>query len=177
MRRVGVSFDIASGRFIAAGSHAAHVIAINAPRAPGEKRGSTGFSATELLLAGAGACSAWDVVEIMRKRRQDLASLDVTVEGQQADEAPWAYERIALHFRLQGRRLPLRAVERVVRLSCVRYCSVLATVRGVAQLEATIELLDEEGRTSGRRPISLALEPAEPLEDVLPAAEPAVDEA
>lgn len=86
MRKVAISWDVEAGRFVALGSHAAQPIAINAPRAADEKRGSTGFSATELLLAGAGACSAWDVVEILRKRRHQIDSLEVTVEGEQAPD-------------------------------------------------------------------------------------------
>ena len=57
---------------------------INAPRLPGETRGPTGFSATELLLAGAGACAAWDVVEILRKRRAALPRSTVDGRGRAA---------------------------------------------------------------------------------------------
>ena len=102
MRTVSVSWDKEGDRFVALGSHVEHPITINAPRTPDETHGATGFSATELLLAGAGACSAWDVVEIMRKRRAAIASLDVTVEGEQQDDPPWTYRRVALHYRVTG---------------------------------------------------------------------------
>jgi putative redox protein len=155
MRTVAISWDSSAGRFVARGSHAAHPIHINAPRAEDETRGSTGFSATELLLAGAGACSSWDVVEILRKRRHDIESLDVTVEGEQAADPPWAYERVALHFRISGRQLRRQVLERIVRLSCLRYCSVLATLAGVARIEATLELVDVDGESGGRQPVPL----------------------
>src|SRR5688572_23910589 len=100
MRTVSVTWEIEGGRFVALGSHAAHPIPINAPRRPDETRGSTCFSATELLLAGAGACSAWDVVEILRKRRTSIDALDVTVEGDQLPDPPWSYQRVALHYRI-----------------------------------------------------------------------------
>jgi putative redox protein len=181
MRTVQVSWDASAGRFVARGSHAAHQIVINAPRAPSESRGSTGFSATELLLAGAGACSAWDVVEMLRKRRHEVASLEVAVEGQQAADPPWAYERVTLHFRILGRGLRPRVLERVVRLSCLNYCSVLATVGGVAEVAATIEILDESGTSGGRRPVSLAEPPSARAAGTAPAriesaAAPAADE-
>jgi putative redox protein len=162
MRTVHVALNVADSRFVASGTHPGQTIQINAPKALGESRGPTGFSATELLLAATGACSAWDVVEIIRKRRQAVTALEVTVEGEQASDRPWQYEHITLHFRIQGPELRRGVVERVVRLSCVRYCSVLATVRAVARIHATIELLDEEGRSSGRRTVNLALDPSEP---------------
>jgi putative redox protein len=165
VRTVTIALDSEGSRFVAQGSLRGQPININAPRLPGEQRGPTGFSATELLLAAAGSCAAWDVLEIMRKRRQELAELEVTVEGEQADEAPWRYERVTLHFKLRALGLRPAIIERVIRLSCVRYCSVLATLRGVARVAATMELIDLDGASSGRLPVSLALEPAEPIDE------------
>lgn len=165
MRSVSVAFDPALARFVAEGSLRGHQIEVNAPKAEGAGRRPTGFSATELLLAGAGTCAAWDVLEILRKRRHELSALDVVVDGEQAAEAPWHYERIGLHFRVQCHGLTAAVLERVIRLSCTRYCSVLATVRGVARIEATMELIAADGTSSGRLPVNLALEPAEPIEE------------
>lgn len=180
LKTVAISLDLEGSRFVALGGHRGHEVAINAPKAEGEPRRPTGFSATELLLAGAGSCAAWDVVEILRKRRQSLLGLEVTVVGQQATDPPWQYERITLHFRVQGDALRAGVIERIIRLSCVRYCSVLATLKGVAHIEATLELVDGAGQGPGRRPVSLAIEPAEPLEaevEVEEAAAPTDDEA
>ncbi len=157
MRTVSVSWDREGDRFVALGSHAEHPITINAPRAPDETRGSTGFSATELLLAGAGACSAWDVVEILRKRRSAMSSLDVTVEGEQQDDPPWTYRRVALHYRVTGDGLTFSVLARVVRLSIVRYCSVITTVAAAAAIEATVELVSADGTSTGRRHVELAI--------------------
>lgn len=172
MRTVSVSWDKEGGRFTALGRNRDRSITINAPAAPDEKRAPTGFSATELLLAGAGACSAWDVVEILRKRRHDISSLDVTVEGQQDEEPPWSYRRVALHFRIAGDGLKVPVLARVVRLSIVRYCSVVTTLAGVAAIAASVELVEADGSSSGRVPIELAL-PAVPLP---PGLEPLADE-
>ncbi|MEO6349900.1 MAG: OsmC family protein [Candidatus Limnocylindrales bacterium] len=179
MKSVSVSWDKEGGRFVALGSHAGHPIAINAPRAPEETRGSTGFSATELLLAGAGACSAWDVVEIVRKRRHQISSLDVTVEGEQQVDPPWTYRRVALHYRVTGEGLSFAVIGRVIRLSVVRYCSVIATVSAAADIVATVELVGPDGSTTGRRPIELAI-PAQIVavadEEALGVEEPIADE-
>jgi len=157
VRTVSVSWDQEGGRFTALGSHAGHPIAINAPRDESETRGSTGFSATELLLAGAGSCSAWDVVEILRKRRASVHSLDVTVEGTQQDDPPWTYTRVALHYRVVCEALTFPVIARVIRLSIVRYCSVITTIAAAAAIEATVEVVSMDGTTTGRRPIELAI--------------------
>jgi len=165
MRTVSVSWDPLGGRFVAGGSHAGKTIEINAPREADETRGSTGFSATELLLAGAGSCAAWDVMEILRKRRADISALDVTVEGHQDPTPPWTYRRVAVHFRISGAGLKVPVLARVIRLSIVRYCSVITTIAGVAAIEATVELIAPDGTSTGRRPIELAI-PAQTVADV-----------
>ena len=157
MRTVSVSWDPEGGRFVALGSHPDHSITINAPRAPEETRGSTGFSATELLLAGAGACSAWDVVEILRKRRAAISLLDVIVEGEQQEDPPWTYRRVALHYRIAGDGLTYPVLARVVRLSIARYCSVITTIAAAADIEATVEVVGTDGASTGRRHVELAL--------------------
>lgn len=176
MRTVSVAWDPTAERFTGQGGHPGQEIMINAPHAVGTHHPPTGFSATELLLAAAGACSAWDVLEILRKQREEITSLDVTVEGHQEPTPPWAYERVVLHFRIAGAGLAPAVLQRVVRLSCVRYCSVLATMRGVSGLEATVELLDTDGTSSGRLPVSLSATAAETLELAALVEPPAADE-
>ena len=157
MRTVTVSWDKGEGRFVALGTHRERSIYINAPAERRSGRPPTGFSATELLLAGAGACAAWDVVEILRKRRARVSALDVTVESDQLPDPPWTYQRIALHFRVACEEMRIPVLARIVRLSIVRYCSVITTVAGVATIEATVELVDGSGKSDGRRPVELAL--------------------
>jgi putative redox protein len=158
MRTVTVSWDTTEERFVAHGTHPGRAIHINAPPLPDSGRPPTGFSPTELLLAGAGACAAWDVIEILRKRRAHVSTLDVTVEGQQLPDPPWTYQRVALHFRVACDEMRMPIIARIIRLSIVRYCSVITTVAGVAAIEATAELLMSDGTTSGRQPIELALQ-------------------
>jgi putative redox protein len=157
MRTVTVSWDKQHERFVALGTHRGREIVINAPGEPGSGRAPTGFSATELLLAGAGACAAWDVVEILRKRRAQVSSLAVTVDGDQQVDPPWTYQRVALHFRVECQDMHLPVMARVIRLSMVRYCSVITTISGVSAIEATVELVKPDGSTSGRQPIELAI--------------------
>jgi putative redox protein len=140
MRTVTIQWHPDEERFTASGTHPGQVVVINAPHEPGSHHPPTGFSATELLLAGAGACSAWDVVEILKKAREPVTGVEVRVNGEQATEPPFAYQAISVHFLVRGQGLRAASVERAVRLSCERYCSILATVRGVARVVSTYEV-------------------------------------
>jgi uncharacterized OsmC-like protein len=102
---------------------------------------------------------------MLRKRRLALQAVNVEVEGFQADQPPWHYERIVLHFVVTCDRLTVGVLERVVRLAVVRYCGALATMRGVATIEATLEQVDSAGESSGRRPVALDVAVAEPLDE------------
>ncbi len=143
MKLVTVSWQPDLDRFEARGSHPGHHVAVNAPHASGPP---TGFSAAELLLASAGSCSAWDVLEILRKKRQQVSGVDVEVAGEQAADPPWPFVRVRLHYRIRGRDVSERAAERAVRLSVERYCSVLATIRGVAEVSTEVELEEDGSR-------------------------------
>ncbi len=112
---------------------------------------------------------------MLRKRRVALGGLGVTIEGAQAADPPWQYEQVVLHFVVHCDGVTAGVLERVIRLSVVRYCSVISTLRGVAQVEATLELLTSDGATTGRHPVRLDVVVAEPLDEP-PAEEPAADE-
>jgi putative redox protein len=149
MRTVTVTWDGDADRFTAAGTHRDHEILINAPHPSplpdGSHRPPTGFAATELLLAGAGACAAWDVVAILRKQRQAFSSLEVRVVGEQDDDPPRAYRRLTITFRVSGRALDEARVRRAVRMSLDRYCSVVATIRDHAEVVEAVEIVDGLG--------------------------------
>lgn len=143
MRTVDVTWDQVTERFVANGTIRGHTIAINAPAQPDVNRRPTGFSATELLLAGIGSCSAWDVVEILRKTRTTVEDLAVRVTGEQDVDPPWAYRAIHLHFTLTGAGIDAVMVERAIRLSVDKYCSVIATVRGTAAITDSYAIVQE----------------------------------
>jgi putative redox protein len=137
MKVVAVTWQPDRDRFVAEGTHAGQEVVVNAPH---ESGGPTGFSASELLLASAGSCSGWDVLEILRKKRQNVTGVDVTVRGEQAREYPRAFTRIELTYRIAGEGIDRAAVERAVRLSVERYCPVIATIRGEAEIVTAVEM-------------------------------------
>ena len=138
MKVVTVTWQPAMDRFEAGGTHAGQRVIVNAPH----DGPPTGFSASELLLASAGSCSAWDVIDILRKKRQAVRAIEVEVRGEQAPQYPKAFVDVTLVYRVSGDRLDRAAVERAVQLSADRYCPVIATIRGVARVSTHIEPMD-----------------------------------
>lgn len=105
----------------------------------------SGVSPSQLLLIGLSACTAYDVVEIMTKKRRPLSALEVVAEGERDPDPPWAYRRIHLKYRLVGRDLTEKAVSQAIQLSQEKYCSVAATVRGVAEITTSFEIEGSAG--------------------------------
>ena len=95
---------------------------------------------SDLLLISLASCSAYDVVMILGRQRQNLANLYVDVQGKQADEAPYQFTDIHLHYMVEGEGLDPNKVERAIVLSEEKYCSVAATISGVATLTHSFEV-------------------------------------
>ena len=95
---------------------------------------------SDLLLLSLASCSAYDVVLILGRQRQNLVDLYVDVQGTQADAPPHAFTEIHLHYVLKGDGLDPKKAERAIELSEEKYCSVAATIRGVATLTHSYEI-------------------------------------
>ena len=103
-----------------------------------------GLRPSEMLLVALGSCTAVDVVEILAKKRMVLTSLEITVTGERDPEPPWPYRAIHVHYRLGGSGLTRKGVAQAVTLSEEKYCSVAATVRGVAKITNDFEIVTPE---------------------------------
>lgn len=101
-----------------------------------------GPSAMELVLLGAGSCSAWDVVEILKKSRQQIDDVTVELDADRAEEPPKVFTRIHLHFVVKGRDLDPRRVERAIQLSVDKYCSATAMLEKTATVTHDFEVVD-----------------------------------
>jgi len=97
----------------------------------------------EMLLAGTGACSAYDVVLILKRGRHDVRGCEVVVHADRASEDPKIFTRIEMRFVIRGRNLPRAAVERAVKLSHEKYCSATAMLAAKAQIEVAVEIEDD----------------------------------
>ena len=96
----------------------------------------------ELVLTGVGACSAFDVVSILKKSRQAIHDCRVEVSGERAETIPRVFTRIHLHFVLAGENLKPAAVERAVSLSAEKYCSATQMLRASVDISHDFEIVD-----------------------------------
>ena len=102
----------------------------------GDKK--TGNSPMELLLIGLCGCTGYDVVSILRKKREPFTGLEVRAEAERAADPPMVYTEIRLTYRVRG-KVSQKAVEDAVRLSEEKYCSVAATLSKTARITYKIE--------------------------------------
>lgn len=105
------------------------------------KEEGVGMKPSELLLVALASCSAVDVVEILEKKRTPIDLLEIRVEGEQDQDPPWAYRKIHLTYLLKGEGLNGKDIEQAITLSEEKYCSVAATIRGVAEITTSFEIL------------------------------------
>jgi putative redox protein len=96
----------------------------------------------ETVLAGSGACTAYDVVLILKRGRHDVRGCQVRVNAERATQDPKVFTRIAMHFIVSGRALPPAAVERAITLSHERYCSASAMLAKTAEMTTSFELVE-----------------------------------
>lgn len=96
----------------------------------------------ELVLAGTGGCSAFDVVLILKRGRQAVSGCDVRLQAERAETDPKVFTRIHMHFRVTGKNLKPEAVERAVRLSAEKYCSASIMLGKTAEMTHDFEIID-----------------------------------
>ncbi|MDR0673083.1 MAG: OsmC family protein [Zoogloeaceae bacterium] len=97
----------------------------------------------EMLLVGAGGCTAYDVVLILKKGRHKVTNCAVRLTAERAEDHPRVFTRIHFHFRVSGQRLPPEAVERAIRLSSEKYCSASIMLGKTAQISHDFELVED----------------------------------
>jgi putative redox protein len=102
----------------------------------------TANSPMELVLIGLCACTASDVVSILRKKREPFTSLEVRAQAERAPNPPSVYTEIKLIYRVGG-KVSRKAVDDAVGLSKEKYCSVSAMLEKTAKIAVEIEYMDE----------------------------------
>ncbi len=95
----------------------------------------------ELILIGLCGCTAYDVVNILRKKREPFTTVEVTAKAERAPKPPSFYTDIKLVYRIGGKPSH-KAVEDAVQLSETKYCSVAAMLSKTATISFEIEYLD-----------------------------------
>ncbi len=107
-----------------------------------------GLKPSDLLVISLCSCSAYDVVEIIRKQRQDLTGLCITADAKQASAPPYHFTDIHLHYAITGKNISAEKVKKAIELSQNKYCSVAATIRGVTKITYSFDV-KAEGEAAG----------------------------
>jgi putative redox protein len=108
-----------------------------------EEDGTTpGPSPMELVLIGTGGCSAYDVVSILEKGRQQIEDVVVELDAERADATPAVFTRIHMQFIVKGQGVDPKKVERAIELSIEKYCSASAMMAKTAEITHGFEVVD-----------------------------------
>ena len=136
-----VRWSGADGMNFLAETGSGHLVAMDvAPEAGGRNLAPRPM---EMVLLGAGGCTALDVVLILKRGRHQVSGCEVRLEAERAATEPKVFTRIALHFVVRGKDLPRQAVERAVGLSHEKYCSATAMLAKTAEIVARVEVVED----------------------------------
>ncbi|MGC8702030.1 MAG: OsmC family protein [Thiomonas sp.] len=95
----------------------------------------------ETVLAGTGGCTAYDVVYILKKARQDVRGCTVRLDAERASTDPKVFTRIHMHFTVTGKDLRTDMVQRAVELSHTKYCSASAMLAKTAEITHSVDIV------------------------------------
>ncbi len=115
------------------------VVMDGAPDAGGR---NLGVRPMEMLLLGLGGCTAFDVVSILRKSRQQISDCEVEIEAERAVEIPKIFTHIHVHFVVSGRGLDEKKVSKAVSLSSDKYCSASRMLEKAATITHDFEIVE-----------------------------------
>lgn len=99
-------------------------------------------SPLEMLLVSVAACTAVDVVSILRKKRQNLVDYKAEISGERREEHPRFFTKFHIHHIVYGRDISEQAVAQAIEMSDTKYCSVAAAVRPTAQITTSFEIIE-----------------------------------
>ncbi len=130
--------QLVEGMTFVAESGSGHAIVVDA--APDVGGRNLGARPMELVLMGTGACSAIDVVHILRKARQPITGCVVELDSERAADDPKVFTKIHLHYVVSGKGLAAAQVERAVKLSKEKYCSATIMLAKMAEITFDFEI-------------------------------------
>lgn len=97
----------------------------------------------EMLLLGAGGCTSFDVISILKKSRQAISDCYVELSAERAEEDPKVFTKIHMHFVVKGRDLKPEQIERAIKLSAEKYCSASIMLGKMANITHDFEVVQE----------------------------------
>jgi len=130
-----------NGAMFVGESGSGHAVVMDGPESSGGR--NMGLRPMEMVLIGTGGCSSFDVVSILKKSRQDVMGCVADIEATRADATPAVFETIHLHFKVSGRGLSEKQVERAVSLSAEKYCSAsIMLAAGGVKITHSFEVIE-----------------------------------
>lgn len=123
-------------------SDSGHAVVMDGDREVGGN--DTGMRPMELLLVSLAGCSGMDVVSILKKKKQPVAGFEINVTGEKAKDHPKKYTGIEIEYIIKGKGISEEAVKRAVELSMDKYCSVKATIEGVAKMKWSYKIVEDK---------------------------------
>lgn len=107
--------------------------------AGGQNKGSRPM---EVVLIGMGGCTAFDVVHILRKQRQEVADCLAEIDAERAAADPKVFTRIHVHFKISGHKLDAKKVAHAIDLSAHKYCSASIMLGKTAEITHDFEIIE-----------------------------------
>lgn len=121
-------------------SGSGHSVVIDGPEDAGGH--GTGIRPMELLLLGMGGCTSIDVIEILKKSRQDIQDCVVHIEAKRSEEMPKVFTGIHVSYTITGRAIKAKFVERAIQLSTEKYCSASIMLGKTAEITHDYEIIE-----------------------------------
>lgn len=115
------------------------IVMDSSPDFGGEDKGARPM---ELLLLGMGGCTSIDVMNILQKSRQDVSDCVAEMSAERSDEIPKVFTRIHVHFKVTGKGIDPKKVERAVQLSADKYCSASIMLGKTAEISHDFEIIE-----------------------------------
>ncbi|HKJ07885.1 MAG TPA: OsmC family protein [Gammaproteobacteria bacterium] len=121
-------------------SGSGHAVVMDGPPESGGR--NLGVRPMEMLLLGMGGCTAFDVINILKRARQPVDDCVAELEAERADAAPKVFTRIHVHFVVTGRGLSEKQVKRAIELSAEKYCSASIMLGKSAEVTHDYEIVE-----------------------------------
>ena len=121
-------------------SASGHAVVMDGPPEFGGQ--NLGIRPMEMLILGLGGCSAFDVMLILNKSRQQVTNCEVELDYDRATELPKVFTRIHLHFVVTGKNVDPAKVEKAIALSAEKYCSASIMLGKMAEITHDFEIIE-----------------------------------
>ena len=118
-------------------SKTGHAIVLDSPEGA-----DTAATPMELVLQALCGCTGMDIVSILQKMKKDLRKLEISAEAERSEDYPKVFTRIHVHYRIEGKGIDKASVEKAIRLSEDKYCSVAAMLRKAVTLSTDYEVVE-----------------------------------